>query len=146
MRGDAYQWFVRGTALALGAALAVAIVYAMVLSAKVLGLLDGWAQGSTDPQDRFFVAARGVALAGSGQIHEARQIADSARRIDEPARPRPVPQMDPAAGPPERRVGQQGEVAESQHGRGVADERDARCERGLRARRHEAPRTRRRPG
>jgi len=44
--------------------------------AKVLGLLDGWAQGSTDPQDRFFVAARGVALAGSGQLREARQIAD----------------------------------------------------------------------
>jgi eukaryotic-like serine/threonine-protein kinase len=44
--------------------------------AKVLGLLDGWAQGSTDPQDRFFLAARGVALAGSGQLREARQIAD----------------------------------------------------------------------
>jgi serine/threonine-protein kinase len=44
--------------------------------AKVLGLLDGWAQGSTDPQDRFFGAARGVALAGSGQLPEARQIAD----------------------------------------------------------------------
>jgi eukaryotic-like serine/threonine-protein kinase len=44
--------------------------------AKVLGLLDGWAQGSTDPQDRFFLAARGVALAGSGQQREARQIAD----------------------------------------------------------------------
>jgi serine/threonine-protein kinase len=44
--------------------------------AKVLGLLDGWAQGSTDPQDRFFLAARGVALAGSGQVREARQIAD----------------------------------------------------------------------
>jgi serine/threonine-protein kinase len=44
--------------------------------AKVLGLLDGWAQGSMDPQDRFFQAARGVALAGSGQLREARQIAD----------------------------------------------------------------------
>jgi eukaryotic-like serine/threonine-protein kinase len=44
--------------------------------AKVLGLLDGWAQGSTDPQDRFFVAARGVAFAGAGQLREARQIAD----------------------------------------------------------------------
>jgi eukaryotic-like serine/threonine-protein kinase len=43
---------------------------------KVLGLLDGWAQGSTDPQDRFYVAARGVALAGSGQTAEARRIAD----------------------------------------------------------------------
>ena len=44
--------------------------------ARVLGLLDGWAQGSMDPQDRFFLAARGVALAGSGQLREARQIAD----------------------------------------------------------------------
>jgi tRNA A-37 threonylcarbamoyl transferase component Bud32/Tfp pilus assembly protein PilF/TolB-like protein len=44
--------------------------------AKVLGLLDGWAQGSMDPQDRFFLAARGIALAGSGQLREARQIAD----------------------------------------------------------------------
>ena len=44
--------------------------------AKVLGLLDGWAQGSTDPQDRFFLAARGVALAGAGQLREARRIAD----------------------------------------------------------------------
>jgi tetratricopeptide (TPR) repeat protein len=44
--------------------------------AKVLGLLDGWAQGSTDPQDRFFDAARGVALAGTGQLAEARRIAD----------------------------------------------------------------------
>ena len=44
--------------------------------AKVLGLLDGWAQGSTDPQDRFFLAARGIALAGTGQPQEARQIAD----------------------------------------------------------------------
>ena len=40
--------------------------------AKVLGLLDGWAQGSTDPQDRFFLAARGIALAGTGQLQEAR--------------------------------------------------------------------------
>ena len=44
--------------------------------AKVLGLLDGWAQGSSDPQDRFFLAARGVALAGTGQVQEARRIAD----------------------------------------------------------------------
>ncbi len=44
--------------------------------AKVLGLLDGWAQGSTDPQDRFFLAVRGVALAGAGQVQEARRIAD----------------------------------------------------------------------
>jgi tetratricopeptide (TPR) repeat protein len=44
--------------------------------AKVLGLLDGWAQGSTDPQDRFFLSARGVALAGAGQQQEARRIAD----------------------------------------------------------------------
>jgi len=44
--------------------------------AKVLGLLDGWAQGSTDPQDRFFLAARGIALAGTGQLQQAHQIAD----------------------------------------------------------------------
>ena len=44
--------------------------------AKVLGLLDGWAQGSTDPQDRSFLAARGIALAGTGQVQEARKIAD----------------------------------------------------------------------
>jgi tetratricopeptide (TPR) repeat protein len=44
--------------------------------AKVLGLLDGWAQGSTDPQDRFYTAARGMALAGSGQTGEARKVAD----------------------------------------------------------------------
>ncbi len=44
--------------------------------ARVLGLLDGWAQGSTDPQDRFFLAARGIALAGSGQLQEARRIGD----------------------------------------------------------------------
>jgi adenylate cyclase len=44
--------------------------------AKVLGLLDGWAQGSTDPQDRFFLAARGIALAGTGQVQQARHIAD----------------------------------------------------------------------
>jgi tetratricopeptide (TPR) repeat protein len=44
--------------------------------AKVLGLLDGWAQGSTDPQDRFFLSARGVALAGAGQQRDAQQIAD----------------------------------------------------------------------
>ncbi len=44
--------------------------------AKVLGLLDGWAQGSTDPPDRFFLSARGVALAGAGQRDEARRIAD----------------------------------------------------------------------
>ncbi|MEO5820911.1 MAG: protein kinase [Vicinamibacteraceae bacterium] len=44
--------------------------------AQVFGLLDGWAQGSTDPQDRFFLAARGIALAGSGQLQEARRIAD----------------------------------------------------------------------
>ena len=44
--------------------------------AKVLGILDGWAQGSTDPQDRFFLAARGIALAGTGQLQEARRIAD----------------------------------------------------------------------
>jgi tetratricopeptide (TPR) repeat protein len=44
--------------------------------AKVLGLLDGWAQGSSDPQDRFYQAARGVALAGGGQVQEARRIAD----------------------------------------------------------------------
>src|SRR4029453_7373240 len=43
---------------------------------KGLGLLDGWAQGSTDPQDRFYVAARGQALAGSGQTTDARKIAD----------------------------------------------------------------------
>jgi len=43
---------------------------------KVLGLLDGWAQGSTDPQDRFFLAARGIALAGTGQLQQAREIAD----------------------------------------------------------------------
>lgn len=39
MRTDAYRWFVRGTALALGAALAVAIVYGLLLSAKVFVLL-----------------------------------------------------------------------------------------------------------
>ena len=39
MRGEAYQWFVRGTALALGAALALAIVYSLILSAKVLVLV-----------------------------------------------------------------------------------------------------------
>jgi serine/threonine-protein kinase len=44
--------------------------------ARVLGLLDGWAQGSMDPQDRFFVAARGIALAGAGELRAARQIAD----------------------------------------------------------------------
>jgi tetratricopeptide (TPR) repeat protein len=44
--------------------------------AKVLGLLDGWAQGSTDPQDRFFLAARGIALAGTGQVQQAHEIAD----------------------------------------------------------------------
>jgi adenylate cyclase len=44
--------------------------------ARVLGLLDGWAQGSADPQDRFFLAARGIALAGSGQLQEARRIGD----------------------------------------------------------------------
>jgi eukaryotic-like serine/threonine-protein kinase len=44
--------------------------------ANVLGYLDGWAQGSTDPQDRFFLAARGIALAGTGQLQEARRIAD----------------------------------------------------------------------
>jgi tetratricopeptide (TPR) repeat protein len=45
--------------------------------AKVLGLLDGWRQGSTDPPDRFFESARGVALAGLGQIEEARRVADA---------------------------------------------------------------------
>src|SRR4029078_13117759 len=45
-------------------------------SARVLGRLDGWAQGSTDPQDRFFLAARGIALAGTGQLQQAQQIAD----------------------------------------------------------------------
>jgi hypothetical protein len=44
--------------------------------AMVLGTLDGWTQGSTDPQDRFFLAARGIALAGTGQVREARDIAD----------------------------------------------------------------------
>ena len=45
--------------------------------AKALGLLDGWQQGSTDPPDRFFDAARGVALAGLGQTDEARKGADA---------------------------------------------------------------------
>ena len=39
MRTEAYRWFVRGTSLALGAALAVAIVYGLLLSAKVFVLL-----------------------------------------------------------------------------------------------------------
>lgn len=43
---------------------------------EVLGLLDGWQHGSGDPPDRFYVAARGVALAGVGQTAEARRIAD----------------------------------------------------------------------
>jgi eukaryotic-like serine/threonine-protein kinase len=45
--------------------------------AKVMGLLDGWQQGTTDPPDRFFESARGVALAGLGQADEARRVADA---------------------------------------------------------------------
>ena len=33
-------------------------------------------RASTDPQDRFFLAARGIALAGTGQVQQARDIAD----------------------------------------------------------------------
>jgi Tfp pilus assembly protein PilF len=44
--------------------------------ATVVGLLDGWEQGSSDPQDRFYVAARGIALAALGRADEAQRIAD----------------------------------------------------------------------
>jgi hypothetical protein len=43
---------------------------------EVLGLIDGWQHGSADPPDRFYIAARGIALAGSGRAAEARRIAD----------------------------------------------------------------------
>jgi predicted PurR-regulated permease PerM len=39
MRSDIFRWFVRGTALALGAALAVAVVYGLVLGARVAALV-----------------------------------------------------------------------------------------------------------
>ena len=44
--------------------------------ATVVGLLDGWEQGSSDPQDRFYVAARGIALAALGRADEAQRIAE----------------------------------------------------------------------
>jgi predicted PurR-regulated permease PerM len=39
MRSDAFRWFVRGLGLALGAALALAIVYALFVSARVVVLV-----------------------------------------------------------------------------------------------------------
>lgn len=39
MRSDAFRWFVRGLALAFGAALAVAILYALLISARVAVLV-----------------------------------------------------------------------------------------------------------
>src|SRR5690348_2753152 len=39
MRAEAYLWFVRGVGVAFGVALAVALLYGLVLSAKVLGLV-----------------------------------------------------------------------------------------------------------
>jgi predicted PurR-regulated permease PerM len=39
MRGEAWRWFVRGVALAFGAALAVGIVYALLVSARVAVLV-----------------------------------------------------------------------------------------------------------
>jgi len=43
---------------------------------EVLGLIDGWQHGSTDPPDRFYVASRGLALAGAGRTADARHVAD----------------------------------------------------------------------
>jgi adenylate cyclase len=43
---------------------------------EVLGLIDGWQHGSADPPDRFYLAARGIALAGLGRTTEARRLAD----------------------------------------------------------------------
>lgn len=39
MRGEAWRWFVRGAALALGAAVAVGIVYALLVGARVVVLV-----------------------------------------------------------------------------------------------------------
>ena len=39
MRGQAWQWFIRGTALAFGAALAIAVVYVLLVGAGVLVLV-----------------------------------------------------------------------------------------------------------
>jgi Tfp pilus assembly protein PilF len=43
---------------------------------QVLGLLDGWQHGSSDPPDRFYLATRGIALAGLGRASDARRVAD----------------------------------------------------------------------
>ena len=42
----------------------------------MLGLLDGWAQGSTDPQDRFSSRRAGSRWRVRGQLQQAREIAD----------------------------------------------------------------------
>jgi predicted PurR-regulated permease PerM len=39
MRAEAYRWFVRGGALALGAALGIAIVYGLILGTRVVVLV-----------------------------------------------------------------------------------------------------------
>jgi len=43
---------------------------------ETLGLLEGWSHGTSDPPDRFYVSARGIALAGAGRGDEARRAAD----------------------------------------------------------------------
>jgi len=59
---------------------------------ETVGLLDGWSQGTNDQPDRFFVAARGVALAGAGRSDEARHVADTLL-----ADPKPDGEVDAAA-------------------------------------------------
>lgn len=57
---------------------------------------------------------------------ERRKLVHCARGIREPAGPRTVTEMHPAAGANEVGVGQDSEVAQPQNGRRVADERHAR--------------------
>ena len=59
---------------------------------ETLGLLDGWSHGTTEPPDRFYLAARGIALAGAGRSDQARRVAD-----DLLADPKPDGEVDAAA-------------------------------------------------
>ena len=39
MRGEAWRWFVRGVGIAFGAALAIGVIYALLVSARVVVLV-----------------------------------------------------------------------------------------------------------
>jgi len=55
---------------------------------------------------------------------ERRQVVQGHRRVDQPARPGTVAQVNPAAGGHEIGVGQQRERPQPQQRRRIADERD----------------------